>query len=166
MHSFKLSFYEPDEMRKIVGRSASILGLSMEEGAGTRVAGCSRSTPRIANRLVRAVRDFSQVKSEDRVTVACVEETLRALDIDHEGLDATDRLLLSTIVQSFAGGPVGLSTLAAMLAEEEETIEDVYEPFLLQQGYLHRTPKGRMATKKAFERLGSVLPEAVQPALL
>ncbi len=165
MHQFKLSFYEPQEMCDIVHRSGDILGVPLDEDAASLIAGASRATPRIGNRLVRAVRDFAQMRNEERVDHACVKRTLDSLDIDHEGLDTTDRSLLQTVVDTFGGGPVGLSTLAAILAEEEETIEDLYEPFLLQQGYLQRTPKGRMATKKTYEKLGRVLPQELQNQL-
>jgi holliday junction DNA helicase RuvB len=159
LHQFKLAFYDHQEMEQIVERSASILGASFEATAALAIAGASRATPRIANRLVRAVRDFAQVRDETVISKVCVDETLRSLDIDPDGLDAMDRALLSAIVDSFNGGPVGLGTLGAMLAEEQDTIEDVYEPYLMQQGYLQRTPKGRIATKKAYEKLGRALPE-------
>lgn len=165
LHQFKLSFYDNDEMSTIVQRSGDILGAALTETSAQLIAGASRATPRIGNRLVRAVRDFSQIRNEESIGEECVIETLRSLDIDHDGLDATDRLLLATLVDGFAGGPVGLSTLAAILSEEEETIEDVYEPFLMQQGYLQRTPKGRMATKKAYEKLGRMLPQEMQNQL-
>ncbi len=166
MHAFKLGFYEVEEMEKIVRRSASILGVPMQETAAGAIATASRATPRIANRLVRAIRDFAHSRSESVVTDACVTETLASLDIDPEGLDATDRALLSTIIESFNGGPVGLSTLAAMLAEEEETIEGMVEPYLMQQGYLQRTAKGRSVTKRAYEKLGKVIPSGAQGVLL
>ncbi len=166
LHQFKLSFYEPDEMCDIVRRSGDILGVPLDSDAASMIAGASRATPRIGNRLVRSVRDFAQMRNEEQVDHACVERTLRSLDIDNEGLDATDRMLLQTVVDTFGGGPVGLSTLAAILAEEEETIEDLYEPFLMQQGYLQRTPKGRMATKKTYEKLGKVVPSSDQTAFL
>ena len=164
LHQFKLGFYEVDEIQKIVMRSSRILGIAMEETAAQMIAGASRATPRISNRLVRAVRDFADIRSEENVTDACVKETLRSLDIDASGLDATDRKLLLTLIDGFAGGPVGVATLAAMLAEEEETIEDVYEPYLLQQGYLQRTAKGRCVTKKAYEKFGREGP--ARPTLL
>ncbi len=166
LHQFKLGFYDQPEMQAIVGRSAEILGIPMEPAAASRIAGASRATPRIANRLVRAVRDFSQVRHADRVDAACVDDTLKSLDIDLDGLDATDRLLLATLIDSFNGGPAGLSTLAAILAEEQETIEDVYEPFLMQQGYLQRTPKGRVALRRAYEKIGRDIPSDAQPSLL
>lgn len=165
MHAFKLGFYEPAEMDAIVKRSATILGVPMDAGSSATIARASRATPRIANRLVRAVRDFAHARNETAVNDACVRETLLSLDIDPEGLDATDRALLSTIVDSFNGGPVGLSTLAAMLAEEEETIEGMYEPYLMQQGYLVRTAKGRGVTKRAYEKLGKTMPDGQQTLL-
>ena len=166
LHAFKIGFYDAEEMRAIVERSAGILRMELGGRSAERVAGASRATPRIANRLIRAVRDFSHARGDHSVTDACVEDTLRSLDVDEEGLDATDRLLLTTIVDAFGGGPVGLSTLAAILAEEQETIEDVYEPYLLQQGYLQRTPKGRMATRKTYEKLRRSPEGAPQPSLL
>ncbi len=166
LHSFKLAFYDDSEMQQIVDRSASILGAALDGDASRLIAGASRATPRIGNRLIRAVRDFAQVRGTDRIDLACVESTLASLAIDVDGLDATDRQLLSAIVDTFGGGPVGLSTLAAVLAEEQETIEDVYEPFLLQQGYLQRTAKGRMAAKRAYEKLGRQMPGGIQEAML
>ncbi len=166
LHQFKLSFYDQDEMCEIVKRTVQILGIGMEEGAAKTIAAASRATPRIGNRLVRSVRDFAEVHHHGHISAQAVAQTLTSLDIDPEGLDATDRALLHTIVDAFAGGPVGLSTLAAVLAEEEETIEDVYEPFLMQQGFLQRTPKGRMATRKTYEKLGRDLPQAMQQNLL
>jgi holliday junction DNA helicase RuvB len=166
LHQFKLSFYEHEEMRAIIERSGDILGVPLDGDAAAFIAGASRATPRIGNRLVRAVRDFAQIRNEDRIGLACVHDTLRSLDIDHDGLDSTDRLLLETVVNTFNGGPVGLSTLAAILAEEEETLEDVTEPFLLQQGFIQRTPKGRMATKKAYEKLGKEIPQTNQTSFL
>jgi Holliday junction DNA helicase RuvB len=162
MHAFKLGFYEPGEMTKIVDRSAGILGVPLSGQAASIIARASRATPRIANRLVRAVRDFAHARGESVVNDACVTETLRSLDIDAEGFDATDRALLSTIIDSFGGGPVGLSTLAAMLAEEEETIESVYEPYLMQQGFVQRTAKGRSVTRRAYEKMGRDMPQGAQ----
>lgn len=164
LHHFKLSFYELPEMQQIVERSAQLLRVDLESDAAHRIARCSRATPRISNRLLRAVRDYAHVQGGN-VDRACVERTLTALDIDERGLDAVDRAILDTIVTSFGGGPVGLSTIAAVLAEEEETIEDVYEPYLMQQGLLQRTPKGRMATKKTYEILGRQVPEGAQVTL-
>lgn len=166
LHTFKLSFYRTDEMEKIVLRSADILGVQMDPRAASLIAGASRATPRIGNRLVRSVRDFAQVNGQNTIDPVVVQRTLASLDIDADGLDATDRMLLTSIIDSFGGGPVGLSTLAAVLAEEEETIEDVYEPFLMQQGFLQRTPKGRMVTKKAYDKIGRIAPEGAQMGML
>ena len=166
IHTFKLGFYDVPEMHQIVTRSAGILSVRLNEKASYRIATASRATPRIANRLIRSVRDYAQVQKKEEIDLACVNGTLQLLDIDEEGLDATDRLILATIIENFNGGPVGLGTIAAMLAEEEGTIEDVYEPFLLQQGYLDRTSKGRVVTKKAYEKLGKEQPRGVQESLL
>jgi Holliday junction DNA helicase RuvB len=149
-----------------VERSGKILGIDLDPMSAMRVAKSARATPRIANRLVRAVRDFSQVRSAGPVTLASVEATLLSLGIDDDGLDQVDRAMLTAIIDSFQGGPVGLSTIAAILAEEEGTIEDVYEPYLIQQGYLQRTPKGRVASKRAYEKLGRNIPESAQAAML
>ncbi len=166
INHFKLAFYELPEMQLIVERSADLLKVSLKSDAAHRIAKSSRATPRIANRLLRAIRDYAHVRGEKIVDCACVETTLAALDVDDRGLDNTDRAILDMIVTTFNGGPVGLGTIAAVLAEEEETIEDVYEPYLLQQGFLQRTPKGRMATKKTYEILGKALPENAQITLL
>ncbi len=164
IHNFKLSFYTIDEMKHIVHRTASLLSVPLDEGASQQLASASRSTPRIGNRLVRAVRDFAQVHDEPSVSIGRVDLTLKALGIDQNGLDDTDRLILSTIIEKYAGGPVGLSTLAASTAEEEETLEDVYEPYLLQCGYLQRTSKGRTVTQRAYDLLGA-MPSASKPKL-
>lgn len=161
-HNFKLNFYNDTEMELIVERTAQILDVHMEEGAAHLVARCCRATPRIANRLVRSVRDFAQVKDETIISQDRVKDTLLKLGVDHNGLDATDRTILETIIEKFGGGPVGLSTLAAATAEETDTLEDVYEPYLMQCGYLHRTPKGRMVTRLAYDALGILLPEDAQ----
>lgn len=166
VHQFKLSFYNLGEMRQIVDRTAGILGVTLQAGAAERIACCARATPRIANRLVRSVRDFAQVEGEKLITTDRVESTLQALGIDALGLDRTDRAILESIIAKFAGGPVGLSTLAAVTSEEEETLEDVYEPYLLQQGFLQRTPKGRVVTKLAYEALGRKAPREAQGAML
>jgi len=166
LHVFKLGFYSAVEMESIVERAAGILHVPLGMGAARLLAEASRATPRVGNRLIRAVRDFAEVRGVSPVDSSIVEETLRCLEIDGEGLDATDHRVLKTLVQDFAGGPVGLSTLAAILAEEEETLEEVYEPYLLQQGYLQRTPKGRIATPKAYQKVGISLPVTTQSMLL
>jgi Holliday junction DNA helicase RuvB len=162
LHSFKLGFYEVSEMQQIVERSAKILSVPLDGNAAHRIACASRATPRIANRLLRSVRDYAQVQGRTPIDLPCVDETLHSLEIDHDGLDATDRLILTTIMDTFGGGPVGLSTIAAILADEEETIEDVYEPFLIQQGYLERTPKGRLVARRAYEKFGREAPQRAQ----
>jgi len=164
-HQFKLQFYNDIEMEQIVERTAGILDVRMQEGASRHVALSCRATPRIANRLVRSVRDFAQVENEDIVSADRVQSTLQKLGIDNKGLDETDRMILRTVIEKFGGGPVGISTLAAATAEEIDTLEDVYEPYLMQCGYLHRTPKGRVVTKLAFELLEMDIPQEVQRGL-
>jgi Holliday junction DNA helicase RuvB len=159
IHNFRLQFYTPDELRQIVQRTARILEISIDAEAAALIACASRATPRIANRLIRAVRDFAQVQGEKTVSADRVRVTLKSLGIDERGLDNTDRLLLLSVIEKFGGGPVGLGALAAVLSDEEETIEDVYEPYLLQCGYIQRTPKGRVVTKMAYDLLGMQVPE-------
>ncbi|MDD5055825.1 MAG: Holliday junction branch migration DNA helicase RuvB [Candidatus Peribacteraceae bacterium] len=162
IHTFKLQFYSTDELTQIVQRTAGILSISVDPEASTFIAQASRATPRIANRLVRSIRDFAQVSGEGTVSAKRVRSTLHSLGIDERGLDTTDRLILLSIIEKFGGGPVGLGALAAMLSEEEESLEDVYEPYLLQCGYLQRTPKGRTVTKMAYELLGMDPPNGQQ----
>lgn len=164
-HNFKLNFYDDIEMEQIVERTAGILHVPMEQGAAHLIAKSCRSTPRIANRLVRSVRDFAQVSDEDTVSKERVTDTLGKLGIDDKGLDHTDRDILRTIIEKFRGGPVGLSTLAAATAEEADTLEDVYEPYLMQCGYLQRTSKGRTVTSLAYELLEIEITEDVQQKL-
>ncbi len=165
VHNFKLGFYSQIEMEQIVERTSGILEVKLDEGTSERIAKSSRSTPRVANRLVRAIRDFAQVNNESQITIGRVSETLESLGIDERGLDRTDREILKIIIENYSGGPVGLSTLAAALSEEEQTLEDMYEPYLLQQGFLQRTPKGRTVTKLAYEFLEITLPIDVQQGL-
>ncbi len=164
-HNFKLEFYNDIEMEQIVERTAHLLDVHMEDGAAHLVARSCRSTPRIANRLVRSVRDFAQVSDEDCISQDRVKDTLMKLGVDDRGLDNTDRNILRTIIEKFAGGPVGLSTLAAATAEEADTIEDVYEPYLMQCGYLQRTPKGRTVTPSAYDLLDITLSDDAQKSL-
>ncbi|MBM3230980.1 Holliday junction branch migration DNA helicase RuvB [Candidatus Peregrinibacteria bacterium] len=164
-HNFKLGFYNTIEMEQIVERTAGILNVPLDEGAARLIACSCRATPRIANRLVRSIRDFAQVKDEDRISRDRAERTLRSLGVDERGLDSTDRMILSAIIEKFAGGPVGLSTLAAATAEEPDTLEDVYEPYLMQCGYLQRTAKGRVVTPLAYEVLEMAMPSDAQKAL-
>jgi Holliday junction DNA helicase, RuvB subunit len=150
----RLELYTPDELKRIVGRSASILGISIDPDAAAEIARRSRGTPRIANRLLKRVRDFAQIHADGHIDLKVTRYALKALDIDELGLDSTDRNVLLTIIRKFDGGPVGLDTLAASTGEEPDTIEDVYEPYLLQLGFLQKTPRGRKATRLAYEHLG------------
>ena len=138
----------------IVRRSGGILGVPLEQGGAEEIAGRARGTPRIANRLLKRVRDYAEVRRNGIVTADVAEAALDLLEVDHEGLDRLDRGILRAICEKFSGGPVGLSTLAVAVGEEQDTIEDVYEPYLLQRGLIERTPRGRAATKRAFEHLG------------
>lgn len=151
--NYRLDFYNQEDIEKIISRSAKILNIKLENEAQKELAKASRYTPRIANRLLKRSRDLGQVKGQKIINRQIVNETLRMLDIDQLGLEATDRKILEMIINNFNGGPVGLKTIAASLAEEEETIEEVFEPYLMQIGFLARTPKGRIATKLAFEHL-------------
>lgn len=149
-----LQFYDQDSIQKIIQRSAKILECRIESGAAKLLAGCSRQTPRIANRLLRRVRDFADFYGKDIIDESTVGMALQALGIDELGLDKIDRHILNTIMLKFRGGPVGLNTIAAAISEEEDTVEDIYEPFLLKLGFLERTPRGRQATTLAYEHMG------------
>jgi Holliday junction DNA helicase RuvB len=164
--SYRLDFYEQEELSAIVRRSAGILGVEASPHAAAEIARRGRGTPRIVNRLLKRVRDHAQVHGDGRIDDAAVVEAMRAMEIDDEGLDTTDRKLLAAIVQKFGSGPVGVAALAAVLAEEVETIEDVYEPFLLRLGFIDRTPQGRVATEAARQhlaRLGYEIPPPRRP---
>ena len=152
--TLRLELYTPEELRRIVERSAGILGVSIEESGAVEIAKRSRGTPRIANRMLRRVRDFAQVRAGGVITREVADEALTRLEVDHLGLDALDRRMLRSIIEFYHGGPVGLDTLAATINEEAVTLEDVYEPYLLQQGFLIRTPRGRCVTQRAYEHLG------------
>ena len=145
--------YTPDELVKIVTRSASILGIAITPDGAAQIASRSRGTPRIANRFLKRVRDFAQVKADGTITGTVANDALNMLEVDELGLDMVDRRMLLAIVKNFGGGPVGLDTLAASIGEESNTIEDVYEPYLLQLGFLNRTPRGRVLTPLAYEHL-------------
>ncbi len=151
--SLRLELYSPDELQMIVERSAGILGIDIEPEGAAEIAKRSRGTPRIANRMLRRVRDFAQVRAGGVITKEVADEALTRLEVDHMGLDALDRRMLRSIIDFYGGGPVGLETLAATINEEAITLEDVYEPYLLQQGFLTRTPRGRCVTRKAYEHL-------------
>lgn len=147
----RLDFYETYELQQIITRSAAILKIAIEESGAQEIAGRSRGTPRIANRLLKRVRDYAQVKASGDITAKVADEALQMMEVDRLGLDRIDRTVLMTIIDKFDGGPVGLDTIAASIGEEAETIEDVYEPYLLQIGFINRTPRGRVATRLAYE---------------
>jgi holliday junction DNA helicase RuvB len=154
----RLDFYEERDIHEIVRRSANILGVEVDDVAGGEIARRSRGTPRIANRLLRRVRDYAQVRADGSVTVEVAHAALQLLEVDDRGFDELDRRLLRTIIEKFSGGPVGLNSLAAAIHEEKDAIEDIYEPFLIQAGFLDRTPRGRVATARAYEYLGLASP--------
>ena len=156
----RLEFYTPEELARIVTRSAGLLGTPMDEAGGFELARRSRGTPRIANRLLRRVRDYAEVKGDGRITKSIADKALAMLDVDPQGFDVMDRKLLEALIHRFDGGPVGLDNIAASIGEEAGTIEDVIEPYLIQQGYLHRTPGGRTATLAAYRHLGVTPPQA------
>ena len=150
----KMEFYTPEELKAVIIRSAGVLGVEIEEEGALELARRSRGTPRLANRLLKRVRDFAQVKYDGVITKKVADFALDILDVDRLGLDNNDRAILLTIIQKFSGGPVGLDTLAAALGEDAGTLEDVYEPYLLMNGLLNRTPRGRVATELAYHHLG------------
>lgn len=152
--TYRLEFYQNQEIQNIINRSSKILGVDMHESGLKKIASCARQTPRVANRLLKRVRDFSQIKNHKLVDSAVAQEALEMIDVDPIGLEPADRHILRTIIEKFNGGPVGLGTVAAATSEEVKTIEDVYEPYLLQIGFLARTPRGRIATKHAYDHLG------------
>ena len=163
---FKLSFYEVEDIRKIILRSAKILECAIETSASRKLAESSRQTPRIANRLLRRVRDFAEYHNHASITEKLVTQALASLGVDELGLDGMDRDILRTMIEKFKGGPVGLNTISSALSEEEATIEDIYEPFLIQLGFLERTPRGRTVTDRAYDHLGFDLPRHRQVELL
>ena len=162
---FRLNFYEPEELKSIVLRAASLLGIEIVEEASLELARRARGTPRIANRLLKRCRDFADMETSGVITRALVERSLSKMSIDLEGLDQMDCRILGTIIEKFGGGPVGLNTLSAAVSEEKDTIEDVYEPYLLLKGFLQRTSRGRIATEKAYEHLGLQIKDQVQAKL-
>ena len=163
--TLRLELYTPEELSLIVTRSAGILGVPIEPEGAMEIARRSRGTPRIANRMLRRVRDFAQVRAGGVITKRVADEALTALEIDHLGLDSIDHRMLRSIIENYRGGPVGLETLAATINEEAITLEDVYEPYLMQLGFLTRTPRGRCATPKAYEHLGLRLPGGTESAI-
>ncbi|MCL6105853.1 MAG: Holliday junction branch migration DNA helicase RuvB [Actinobacteria bacterium] len=156
----RLDYYNAEELSKIAGRSASILGVDAEDAGLIEIAGRSRGTPRVCNRLLKRVRDYAQVKGNGTITEEVARQALGMLEVDSEGLDKVDREILRLIIDKFDGGPVGLSTLSVAIGEERDTIEDVYEPYLLKCGLIRRTPRGRIATRLAYEHLGAEAPSA------
>jgi len=163
--TYRLDLFDTPSLEKVVKRSARILRVEVAAEAAHEIARRSRGTPRIANRLLKRVRDYAQVKHDGRVTLPVAREALAALEVDDQGLDDVDRKLLSAIVDKFAGGPVGLETLGAALSEDAETIEDVYEPYLMQEGFLKRTQRGRVATARAYKHLGRTPPASASATL-
>jgi Holliday junction DNA helicase RuvB len=159
---YRLDFHHVDALSQIIRRSASILGVEIDEAGTLAIARRARGTPRVANRLLRRVRDYAQVKADGVITESVAAEALARLEIDHLGLDSVDYRVLRTIIEKFDGGPVGLETIAASISEEADTIMDVYEPYLMQCGFLQRTPRGRQATRLAYEHLG-IAPPAAAP---
>lgn len=154
----RLEFYTPEELKRIIGRSAGLLNVTLDESGAAEIASRCRGTPRIAGRLIRRVRDFAQVANAPVITAEIADKALRQLDIDGHGLDNMDRRYLTTIINNYKGGPVGLDTLAAALSEQRDVLEDVIEPYLLQQGLIQRTPRGRTVTDKAYKHLGLNVP--------
>lgn len=162
----RLEFYNEDEMKNIIKRSSKILGVSLEEDGAREIALCSRQTPRVANRILKRVRDFAQIHSKETIDKKIAREALEMIDIDGLGLEPVDRRILETIIEKFNGGPVGIGTIAAATSEEVETIEDVYEPYLIQLGFLARTQRGRVVTEHGFRHLGYDVPEERQGKLM
>ncbi|MBS4031360.1 MAG: Holliday junction branch migration DNA helicase RuvB [Clostridiales bacterium] len=158
----RLEFYREEELQEIVRRAARILQVPIDEEGSRQIASAARGTPRVANRLLKRVRDFAQIKADNEITGDVARLALQMLEVDSLGLDEVDRFLLRTMVEKFSGGPVGLDTLAAAISEERETIEDIFEPYLMQIGFLQRTPRGRIVTQLACRHLGVTFPESAQ----
>ena len=153
-HAARLDFYSPEELSSIVRRSARILGIEIDEDAVATIASRSRGTARVANRLLKWARDYAQVKGKGRITSPLADQALRALEVDEAGLDEMDTRILTTLIEKFGGGPVGVGSLAVAVGEDPDTLEEVHEPFLIQSGFLHRTARGRVATERAYRHLG------------
>jgi holliday junction DNA helicase RuvB len=164
--TYRLSFYTQNDIERIVARSASIIGIVIDKAAITELALRSRATPRVANRLLKRCRDYAQVRGDGTITLENARQALELLEIDRRGLEPGDRHILEAIIHKYNGGPVGVQTIAASTSEEIETIEDVHEPYLLQIGFLERTPRGRMVTQQAYEHLNIPLPPTLQKKLL
>jgi Holliday junction DNA helicase RuvB len=158
----RVDFYSSEELKIILFRSADILKIPVEEAGILEIARRSRGTPRVANRILKRVRDFAQVKANGRITLKVAQDALKMLEVDRLGLDKMDRKILLTIIEKFSGGPVGVEALSVALGEEKDTLEDVYEPFLIQCGFLNRTPRGRVATPLAYGHFGKKVPQEIQ----
>ncbi len=156
----RVDFYRPEDLEKIITRSARLLEIPIHEDGALEIAGRARGTPRVANRLLRRVRDFAQVEADGVITREVASRALDMLEVDHKGLDKMDRYIVQTIIERFDGGPIGINSLSAAVSEEKDTLEDVYEPFLIQQGYIKRTPQGRVATKRAYLHFGFKIEES------
>jgi Holliday junction DNA helicase RuvB len=164
--SSRLTYYNAAELEEIIRRSARIMELSLETEGAKAIARRARGTPRVANRLLRRVRDFAQVEGTGVIDAAIADYALGRMQVDALGLDPMDRLFLRTLIEKFAGGPAGIETLSAAIGEEKHTLEDVYEPFLIQEGFLQRTPRGRVAARRAYEHLGLTPPKGMQGHLI
>jgi holliday junction DNA helicase RuvB len=164
--TFRLDYYQHEDIRKIVERSARILGISLSGDASKMIANRSRLTPRIANRLLKRVRDYVQVKGDGTINPKAAQEALDLMEVDHQGLDSLDRKILTAIIEKFKGGPVGINSIAASVQEEEGTIEEIYEPYLIQLGFLTRTSRGRLVTEAAYKHLGLEVPGELQSKLI
>ena len=161
----RVNFYDPEELFQIINRSAEILKVDIDQEGATDLAGRSRGTPRIANRILRRTRDYAQVKANGSITKRVAQESLKSLGVDHYGLDGMDRQILKTLIDKFDGGPVGVSSLAVAISEDTTTIEDVYEPYLIKEGFIQRTPRGRIAQEKAYKILGKAFNPTKQTGL-
>jgi Holliday junction DNA helicase RuvB len=159
----RVEFYEPEDLQKIILRSASLMDVPIRDDGAEEIAKRARGTPRVANRLLRRVRDFAEVEADGVITREVAGRALDMLDVDGEGLDKMDRCIIGTIIEKFDGGPIGLDSLSVAVCEERDTLEDVYEPFLIQKGYIKRTPRGRVATKLAYRHYGFQVPEGEDP---
>jgi Holliday junction DNA helicase RuvB len=155
----RLEYYGTEELKEVIRRSSAALSISVDEGGAGEIARRSRGTPRVANRLLRRVRDFAQVTGDGTITRELADHALLRMEVDREGLDVMDRKILRVLLEKFGGGPVGVETISASVSEERDTIEDVYEPFLIQRGFLKRTPRGRVATPAAWKHLGIAAPK-------
>jgi len=161
----RLNYYSTENILAIVKRSARILSIDIDEDGAWEIAQRSRRTPRVANRLLRRVRDYAEVRADGKITEPVAQKGLEMLEVDKEGLESLDRIILNTIIEKFGGGPVGLKSLAVAVAEDVDTIEEVYEPFLIQEGFMHRTPQGRVVTERAYDHVGKAKPPGTQQNL-